>query len=110
MNCETYTGDRAFERILLPIFKYTPLISPLAKGGYEGGEAKASESRVYRGRRMSDDTLSPVQPQKFMNNVGEPFDFTSLAKVYLTKTLPFLYDFFTPLLIVSKGSRFYRIP
>jgi hypothetical protein len=58
---------------------------------------------------MSDNALSPVQPQKFMNNVGEPFDFTLLAKVYLTKTLPFLYDFFTPLLIVSWVSLVYRV-
>ena len=66
-----------FERFFLPVVKYTPLISPLGKGGYKGGEAKASQGgttenvRLRRIRRgESENTLFSVQSEKFVNNPG----------------------------------------
>jgi hypothetical protein len=65
-----------FERILLQIFKdIPPLISPLGKEGYEGGEAKAPESRVYRGARMSEKIATYQVP------IGTEFAMNNLAKI-----------------------------
>jgi len=47
------TGDGVFERIFLPVVKYTPLHPPLGKGGMKGGEAKASQGGTTENERKS---------------------------------------------------------